>query len=223
MAAPQGKSRAQLRAEDRIAAIRSSSTRRKASKRQPDQVADIYQEMLVEATASSESERPSPRPLKKRRLDAEPHVTARRSAQGSSSKPDWTTGTAAASVHHPGTEAIDQQWPLQTVEDSGSSEGEDLDWEEVGFDQNEPIVTTTNVKSDDDAIADISVEVGPKKTPKKTLAKRKPATTVEKLLRLAVHEAHVLFLIFHLHVRNSWCSLDIVHVCHPIDHRFVLY
>lgn len=219
MAGPHGKSQAQIRAEDRIAAVRNAAGRGSANKKRQIGVPDVFQEMLSEAASSPE---PAPahreyRPLKKRRIDASEHDTsgAESVAPPARRKPNSVIQPVARPVHEDESGIESQKWPQQTVEDSGESEDEDMDWEEVDVAQPQMSAITSDhppFKENDDDIADISVEVGPKKTTKKVSVKRKPITSAEKLLRLAVHEAHLLFLLFHVHVRNSWCNLDVVRV-----------
>ena len=198
MAASKGKSLAQTRAEDRIAALRNAAARREAAQLRADGVSDVFQEMLSEATASARPDNKEERPAKKRRLE---------------NRDQNMHHVGISSVDQDESEIEDQRIPQQTVIDSGESDDEDeIDWEEVGFDQVVPSAAPHKQAADE--IADVSVDIAPKKTPQKVAAlKRKPMTTVEKLLRLAVHEAHLLFLIFHVHVRNSWCSLNAVQVC----------
>lgn len=191
MAGPKGKSKAQIKAEDRIAALVGSRTRGNAtSRRRNDGVPDVYQEMLSEA-ADAGSNDLDKRPAKRQRLQSPDYP-----ANGAESENDLSN------------------LPQQTIVDSGESEDEGIDWEEVEFDQVEPAdqSSRSNNKSEH-VFQDITVAEQPQKTTsKKAALKRKPITSVEKLLRLAVHEAHVLFLIFHVHVRNSWCNMDSVQV-----------
>lgn len=198
MAASKGKSLAQTRAEDRIAALRNAAARREAAQLRADGVSDVFQEMLSEASASAGHDYKEERPAKKRRLE---------------NRDQNIRHVESSSVNQDESEIEDQRIPQQTVIDSGESDDEDeIDWEEVGFDQVAPSADPHKRAADE--IADVSVDIAPKKTPRKVAAlKRKPITTVEKLLRLAVHEAHLLFLIFHVHVRNSWCNLNAVQVC----------
>lgn len=198
MAASKGKSLAQTRAEDRVSALRNAAARREAAQLRADGVSDVFQEMLSEASASAGHDYKEERPAKKRRLE---------------NRDQNMRHVDSSSVNQDESEIEDQQLPQQTVIDSGESDDEDeIDWEEVGFDQVSPPAAPPKKAADD--IADVSVNIAPNKIPRKVAAlKRKPITTVEKLLRLAVHEAHLLFLIFHVHVRNTWCNLNAVQVC----------
>ncbi|KAL1306140.1 hypothetical protein AAFC00_004252 [Neodothiora populina] len=207
MVASKGKSKAQIRAEDRLAAIANSSTRSEAAAaaRRQNGVPDVFREMLSEAETPPEPHIDAARSAKRRRLDSdEPApIAAKRQAQESRGKAPSVTGDFSENEL--------ESLPQQTVFDSGSDD-DDIDWEEIGFDQ-EQVTESPSVapKDADNDISDIAVEVGPKTTPKKVAAKRKPVTTAEKLHRLAVHESHLLFLIFHVHVRNAWCNSDEVH------------
>lgn len=205
MVGSQGKSRAQTRAEDRIAAIRNGANRRNAATKRSGGVPDIYQDMLFEAVSSAEPHGSDSRPQKRQRLEEEPRSKTVSTPIPSRKRPVVNPQSAASSVHQDASESESAQRPQQIIEDSGDSD-EDFDWEEVAV---KPSATLSNSDYD---IGDISVELGPKKVAKKTPTKRKPATTAEKLLRMAVHEAHLLFLLFHVHVRNSWCNSDAVQV-----------
>jgi len=211
MAASRGKSRAQTRAEDRIAAVRNAATRPTPTRKRQDGVPEIYKDMLSEADSSAGPEATPSRPPKKRRIEQddarypESSTAPERKRLKAKTQPDISAATLGDS------DAEDQRRPQQTIENSGDSADEDIDWEDIDFD-NQASASAVPGKSADD-IADISVELGPKKTQRAAVVKRKPITSVEKLLRIAVHEAHVLFLLFHLHIRNSWCNLDAIQVC----------
>ena len=95
----------------------------------------------------------------------------------------------------------------QIVTDSEADDS-DLDFEDVGLDQ-----SATKDTQEDSDILDVSVEVGGKGTPSKPVAtRRKPVTTAERRERLAVHKVHLLLLLFHAHIRNSWCNSQQVEV-----------
>jgi hypothetical protein len=103
--------------------------------------------------------------------------------------------------------------PQQTIVDSDESDEEDIDWEDVGLNNVEANPTPPRK---DDEFGDVSLEIITKKIQKRAaIAKRKPVTTAEKLLRLEAHEAHLLFLLFHVHVRNAWCNMPEVQVQPP--------
>lgn len=195
-------SRAQTRAQDRISAVRSAAAKRNVTPARKQGVPSVYDEMLSEATSSPAPDSGEERPIKKRRI------------AGSGQHPDRIAGNVAAigassrvAMMKAGQSDTDEDVrpQQQLIEDSEESDEDDIDWEPIGFDHVAP-QSATKHDSDDD-IGDISIDVSKQKTPKRAAVKRKPATTVEKLLRLAVHEAHVLFLMFHAHVRNAWCNL----------------
>lgn len=195
-------SRAQTRAQDRIAAVRSAAGKRKSAPARQHGVSDIYEEMLSEATSSPAPDSGEDRPVKKRRIaglqQTPDKIAGTGSAPGSSSRSKLSKAAQSDTDE-------DARPKQQFIEDSEESDEDDMDWEQIGFDRVEP-PSATKHDSDDD-IGDISIDVSKQKPPKRAVAKRKPATTAEKLLRLAVHEAHVLFLMFHVHVRNAWCNL----------------
>ena len=99
----------------------------------------------------------------------------------------------------------------QTITISDSSDESEVDWEQVGLDATQPVSRETPEQGEE--IMDVSIEVGEQSIPKRAqAARRKPATTAEKLVRLAVHKTHLLFLLFHVHIRSAWCNNRAVEV-----------
>ena len=197
---PKARSQAQARAQDRVLAITTGAGKSSSRNgRNGESVANVYQELLSEAAENDTSD---DRPRKRRRV-------AQSRAQP----------VADDATHGHDVDGIDTGGPVshaaaaqsQTITDSEESDESDIDWEQIGFDQ--PSRDAADGKEAGPEIEDVSVEVGEKQTPKRTAAsKRKPATTAEKLLRVAVHKSHVLLIIFHVHVRNAWCSSHAVEV-----------
>ncbi|KAH0275559.1 Rad4-domain-containing protein, partial [Aureobasidium melanogenum] len=198
MAPSAAQSKAQTKAQDRIAAVHSAARRSKRNAPVPDNDRDVYRSLISEASIPEVTERPLKRPRLPRQRQTQPS----------------TTNPSATSHQQPGDEKqpshdhnLEEQTisrPQQTIIDSDESEDDDMDWEQVGLDHVEP---NQSASRKDDEFGDISLEISTKQTQKKAIAKRKPATTAEKLLRLEAHEAHLLFLLFHVHVRNAWCNL----------------
>jgi xeroderma pigmentosum group C-complementing protein len=118
-------------------------------------------------------------------------------------------GDGKQTAHGQTSEDETSSKPQQTIIDSDESEDDDMDWEQVGLDHVEPKPSTSRK---DDEYGDVSLQISTKQAQKRAIAKRKPATTAEKLLRLEAHEAHLLFLLFHVHVRNAWCNMPEVKV-----------
>lgn len=203
-------SKAQTRAQDKIAAVH-SATRERSKRNAPAPVdnRNVYRELISEATPS---ESDGDRPLKRPRLGRS------RQVQQANATADVTCTSQQTSIQTLGivrsaaqAQVSDDETsrPVQTVIDSDESDEDDMDWEQVGLDHVEPQPPASRK---DDEFGDVSLEISTKKGQKKAIAKRKPATTAEKLLRLEVHEAHVLFLLFHVHVRNAWCNMAEVQV-----------
>ena len=205
MAPSRGKTPAQTRAQDRILSIASGAgrTRGRSKRTIEDDPPDVYQEMLSEVSATSPHSAEEDRPLKRRKVGG---------ARGQPSRPDlaFRKGDDSNSNAHnsgPNIDSDEYRRPaqLQTVTDSEDSDESEMDWEQIGFDS-----STSLIKNDDkggDDIQDMAIEVGEKTTPKRAAAaRRKPATTAEKLVRLVAHKGHLLYLLFHAHIRNSWCN-----------------
>lgn len=204
MAPSTAQNKAQTRAQDRIAAVHSAARRSKRNAPAPDNDRDVYRSLISEASIPEVIERPLKRPRLPRQRQTQPQTT--NSITTSHQQPGDEKQTSHE--HHPEEQAASR--PQQTIIDSDESEDDDMDWEQVGLDHVEP---KQSAPRKDDEFGDISLEISTKQAQKKAIAKRKPATTAEKLLRLEAHEAHLLFLIFHVHIRNAWCNLPEVKVC----------
>ena len=203
MAPSTAQSKAQTRAQDRIAAVHSAARRSKRNAPAPDGDRDVYRSLISEASVPEVTERPLKRP----------RVARQRQTQPSTTNPSTTShrqpaDEAQASLDNNLEEQASSR-PQQTIIDSDESEDDDMDWEQVGLDHVESKQSTSQK---DDEFGDISLEISTKQAQKKAIAKRKPATTAEKLLKLEAHEAHLLFLLFHVHIRNAWCNLPEVKV-----------
>ncbi|KAI5248984.1 Rad4-domain-containing protein [Aureobasidium subglaciale] len=195
-------SKAQTRAQDRIAAVHSAArTRSKRNAPAPDDDRDVYRSLISEASVPEAIERP----LKKPRLGRQAQTQATKTSDGPSTKSKQSSATEKHNVQVHASEDEASSRPQQTIIDSDESEDDDMDWEQVGLDYVEP---KNSELPKDDEFGDISLEISTKQAQKRAVAKRKPATTAEKLLRLEAHEAHLLFLLFHVHVRNAWCNMS---------------
>ncbi|PNS15076.1 hypothetical protein CAC42_2305 [Sphaceloma murrayae] len=182
------KSQAQSRAEDRILAITSGAGRR-TRRRSPVEAPSVFQQLLSEVSDPVKLEE---RPLKRRRVGessrAQPiEVDDDEPADDLFEDVPLTT----ESSKHP-----------QTVTDSEHSDDDDFDeWEEVG--------ASTAATTGEGEVGDVSIEVKPDtSTPKKS--RRRPLTATDRTIALATHKCHVLFLLFHAHVRNRWSSISSV-------------
>ncbi|THX33684.1 Rad4-domain-containing protein [Aureobasidium pullulans] len=222
MAPSTAQSKAQTRAQDRIAAVHGTArTRSKRNAPAPDDDRDVYRSLISEASVPEAVERPLKKPrLGRQRQNQQPdavHDPAVEPRQASG-KP---TGRDKQALQ--GQTSEDEARPQQTIIDSDESEDDDMDWEQVGLDH---VESKPSAIQNDNEIGDVSLKISTKQAQKRAIVKRKPATTAEKLLRLEAHEAHLLFLLFHVHVRNAWCNLaenklktllmpDIVSLLHP--------
>ncbi|KAF2669991.1 Rad4-domain-containing protein [Microthyrium microscopicum] len=102
---------------------------------------------------------------------------------------------------------------LQTVEDD-SEDSDDFEWEDVEvdqFDDDTPLLPSERkMDFDGDSISiTLSGPIVPIPSSKRRAA-RKPMSKVEKTRRLEAHKAHVLCLLYHSFIRNSWCNDDLL-------------
>ncbi|KAJ5316784.1 hypothetical protein PENANT_c016G10953 [Penicillium antarcticum] len=172
----------------RSARTRASRGRQQTRKRPGDEdVQDVYQEMLDEAEARDPGQFNSERPIKRRKVG------------------DMKALPVEAKQQRPESSKDDAQ-QIQTVYDS-SSEGEsDVEWEDVEFHQpSDFLLNGTAASRGGDEMLEITLKQEPDKR-MRAIPKRKPLTGAEKKIRLDVHKSHVLCLLGHVHIRNSWCN-----------------
>lgn len=196
---PQAKATPESKARDRILGISTgtrSAQKQKAAKREAG-VPDVYQDLLSEATDSSLHEIEVDRPLKRRRV-------AYRRDQAEGSNAVAQAGNHSDTESELGKDGNGTRKQPQVITDSENESYSDLEWEQI-------VVGTASAEDRDresaSEILDVNVEIGGPTTPtRKVAARRKPPSAAEKLLRLATHKAHLLFLLFHAHQRNGWCN-----------------
>lgn len=180
-----GKSRAQAKAEDRILEITSGAGRRSAQ--DTNGVSVVYRQLLSEVSDPSKYD---DRPRKRRRV-----------GEGSRAKPvtvddDEVEDDLFEDVPLAGNSASN----AQTIIDSEHSDESDVDdWEDVD--------TAGPAPSGTGDVGDVSIEVNANTATPKRKTNRKAITAADRSLALAVHKTHVLFLLFHAHIRNQWCHL----------------
>ncbi|KAJ5776464.1 uncharacterized protein N7511_001475 [Penicillium nucicola] len=175
-------------APDRSSRTRAPRVGQSDRKRPGDEdVPDVYQEMLDEAEARDPGHFNSERPIKRRKVG------------------DMKAIPVESEQKHPEMNKHETQ-AVQTVYDSSSEEESDVEWEDVEFQQPSDSLFSGNAASrGDDEVLEITLEQEPDKR-KRAISKRKPLTRAEKQVRLDVHKAHILCLLGHLDIRNSWCN-----------------
>lgn len=181
-------------------------TRRKKGKE--DGVPDVYKEMLSEASKEA-AENGETRPLKRRRKGDRPAAIA----NASTAQPDVK---GQAPVKEPSspllTSEAESTRPEQTVTaDTDESDESDFEWEDVGLQQQNNVGLDfgqhddTETEEDRGGISiDLSAPAPQPNVSKATL--RKVVTADDRRQRLLVHKLHILCLIAHVHLRNSWCN-----------------
>ena len=201
---------------------------RAAKAQQDGSVPALYRDMLSEVAGASSSPTQTDeegRSVKKRRVrgrvvqsgekgkngkhEEEADMT-RESGQGAS------PGAASASTV-PDVEEIDglgrrQQTAYKDDEDSSEDdedEDEDMDWEEVDLKQD---VQSSHQREVDDQGDEKPLDIrldddeSSRRARARAPPRRKPATALEKKMRLEVHRMHLLCLLGHLYIRNHWCN-----------------
>lgn len=170
--------------------------------------ADIYGELLSEATETSSNTQEAPRPLKRRKAG---HATI---------KPPTNDRDGHVNYSSDAQSDISVARPQQTIYDDSNSPASSDDeetWEEVGL-QGEDLGTYRDIDTHStpgkSQITGVELVLGQNdnQPSKRTGSRRAPLTVVEKSKRLSIHKVHLCCLLTHVHVRNSWCNLPEVHV-----------
>lgn len=170
--------------------------------------ADIYGELLSEATETSSSTQEASRPLKRRKAG---HATI---------KPPANDRDVHVNYCSDAQSDISIARPQQTIYDDSNSPASSDDeetWEEVGL-HGEDSGTYHNIDahstSEKSQITGVELVLGQNdnQPSKRMVSRRAPLTVVEKSKRLSIHKVHLCCLLTHVHIRNSWCNLPEVHV-----------
>ena len=172
------------------------------AKRKNDGMPDVYRELMHEAgessrTADTDGDETRPRKRPRRAGERLAHVaeTSQPAVQVESSPPP-------------------PPLPTQTTIDESESE---LEFEDV------ELIGSAAEATDDDALPDrareqeegftVTVQKTGADTPARARRKRRPVTSAERSVRLAVHKMHVCYLLYHVFYRNHWCSDEVAQVC----------
>lgn len=156
-------------------------------KQAEDQIPHVFQEMLVEAAMSQNDEVAIHRPVKRRRVSAEPPQ-----------KPDVNVDIPVSS---PASSPPSSRAQQIVYDDFGSSEGDSgADFEDV------PIVDHS--EEDNLEQKSLQLDLSTKTLSRPTVQRRKPVSKAERDYRLNVHKAHLLLLLMNLQLRRRWCQSE---------------
>ena len=178
-------------------------------------VPDVYRDMLADVTSSSPTQvSEGGRVVKRRRVGGRVITQCNENdTESLGSNPDGVPTNDSDM-----DELFEDVKPSRrhiVKSDSEDSAGSDLNWEEVELDGN--LERETTDKDDDTEDGEIAIVLEDRSTSQKSLhpekTKRKPMTTEDKMLRLAVHKMHICSLLAHLHLRSHWCNDEEVYVC----------
>lgn len=179
----------------------SRRSNRRATQEQDD-VPGIYQEMLVEAARNPLPEADlRTKAVKRRKLDdGLSQVT-----DSELTLPDLPTGPVDGVEISDETVFSQSKSQRQTVFDDfgGSDDESEDDFEEVDL---EADVEVDHGQDRDDEPLQLDLNATPRPDVSSSVHRRKPATTVERRIRLDVHKWHVICLLAHLQRRSHWCD-----------------
>lgn len=172
--------------------------------------AGVYDDMLAEAgvSAQQQQQHSSPqadRPLKRRRAGRQQQDEAPQQQKQQLSEDD--------DEDDEDIELEDVSLPVPTVQTMKMDSDEDSDDEDIEFEDVDLTATTAAASSAAGPSngGNLELNLSAEKaalTPSKRAAerRRKPMTREERQQRIAIHQAHVLCLLFHAARRNQWCN-----------------
>ena len=178
-----------------------------------DGVDPVFQDMLLTESMSISSTEEEKRPLKKRRVGSkanqpqktEEPVTQQKHSSPSFSKTDEDDFARPTSA----TEVTEGQRQI-ILNHSDTSDDSDIEWEDVEQQTSRPSIENKTIihNNDTNSGADISVVINKKQHGREQMSKqrRKLRTLLEKNRRIETHKVHVLCLLAHAHLINSWCN-----------------
>ncbi|KAE8421697.1 hypothetical protein BDV36DRAFT_247328 [Aspergillus pseudocaelatus] len=163
------------------------------SRKQDDEVPEVYREMLAEAEARDPGSLENDRPIKKRKI------------QGQSLASSAPSQTTKQKDQYPSKKQENVNPPVQTVYDSSSSDESEMEWEEVDILQAPAASIQTAHASGENETMQITLDPHQDQN-RKVIRRRNPITAAEREMRLHVHKSHLLCLLSHVQLRNLWCN-----------------
>ena len=192
-----------------------------------DDIPQVYHEMLFEVRQSASTsglavdERGEGRRAVKRRRIGESSASRAVPGQGDGVLKLWGDQKTG---HGGGFETAASDKPVQTVYDVDASEESAMEWEDVDLAPRNAVLGVFNEGSSSAAAADgagvgesLQLTLGnseEKAKQKAAVQRRKPATALERKWRLDIHKVHILCLLSHVQMRNSWCNDEEAQVGH---------
>ncbi|KAI9800906.1 MAG: hypothetical protein M1833_003043 [Piccolia ochrophora] len=183
------------------AAARNTRSRKAKAAAEPP---DVYNDMLLEAASASPTHfGEEGRPLKRRRTRKSPKEPPpqRRIHTSDKSKHESSDGSTSEGFE----DVISHERQQTTWDDSHSSDGSDVGWEEIDLDQEQ---SEGQSKSDEETAGDLDLVLDQGVSGRKAsvTTKRKGPTREERKQRLEIHKMHILCLLAHVETRNNWCN-----------------
>ena len=173
-------------------------------------VPDVYSEMLTEAISSSSTRKSEDaRPVKRRRVGG--RIIAQGIDDDASQRPEQSISTG----HQSGIDDLSEE-PKPTPQhikqtESNDSADSDEDFEDVGLEESIKQHEPSDHEMEEPEELNLVLARDDQNTPRSAQVRRKPITSTEKPLRLAIHKMHLCSLLAHIHLRNHWCNDETVH------------
>lgn len=174
-----------------------------------DAVPRVYRDMLADATSSSPTRtNEEGRVIKRRRVKGRIVTQSKEELAFPHFEPSGDGGHEGGLNDAFETDEPNLQQISQTEsEDSGHS---DVDWEEIEL-QNAAAASDREHHEPEDLNIVLGAEKSEHTSALDGMAKRRPITAEEKMLRLEIHKMHLCSLMAHVYLRNHWCNDGDVH------------
>ena len=167
---------------------------RRGDQLEEDEIPEVYREMLSEAEARETAHQleNGERPWKRRRVGERVSIPPRPAHQEESQSSPMSSG-------------IGERQPQMAYNSATSSDESDPEWEEVDIQHGSDMLQTAPSASGDDET--LQITLGQRDvSKKKALPKRRLVSAAQRKLRLDVHKVHLLCLLGHVHLRNTYCN-----------------
>ena len=184
-----------------------------------DGVDPVFQDMLLTESTPTINAEEEKRPLKRRRVGGRADQTDKKEKSFTQQKhpsPSLSKTDEDEPVRPTASGAILEGSRQIILNHSDTSEDSDIEWEDVGQQASSTSIKneTSVYNNNNNTSADISVVINEQHDAKEQMSKqrRKLRTLLEKNRRIETHKVHVLCLLAHTRLVNSWCNDRLIQV-----------
>lgn len=184
-----------------------------------DGVNPILQDMLLTESSPTSLAEEEKRPLKRRRVGGtvgRRDEGAEKEEESPSQRKRQDTSPVRKVEDEFAQPSASSKIPRQTISDySDTSNESDIEWEDVGQQTNRTDFVEGEISHDgSNSGPGLSIVIDGKKDTGEQMSKqrRRLRTLLEKNRQIETHKVHVLCLLAHAHLLNSWCNDRLIQV-----------